>query len=835
MQEGSSPTGVPELLVRDSRHNSSVKRDTLLDFFADFAQLPDPFLVYDDGFRVEQRTYRQTAQAARALAAKLHAGGVRKGDKVVIWSENRPEWIAVFWACLLVGAILVPVDYRASSGFLLRIRDRVEARVVWIGDEVVWPESAAAVPWPLSEVDWSEARTISPEPVTRDDIAEIVFTSGATADPKGVIITHRNILANIVPVETEIRKYRRFGGPFFPLRFLNLLPLSHMFGQAMATFVPPMLPGVVVFMRGYSPEEIIRQIRSRRISVLVSVPKILEILREYIVRQFPEASVAMPAGVRWPRRWWHYRRIHRLFGWKFWAFVVGAAPLAPDVEEFWSSLGFLTIQGYGLTETAPIVTLNHPFHARRGTVGTPIGGVEVKITPDGEILVRGENVSSGYYGQTDETASEGGWLHTGDIGAFDAEGRLSVKGRRKEIIVTPEGLNVFPEDVERVLDEIPGVKESAAVGKDRVHVVLVLEPGADATEIVRAANSKLEDHQRIQAVSLWPERELPRTEGTGKLKRAAIWEWVNSGVAVEPARTGNSIEQLVSRYARGRTLMPETTLEELGLSSLERVEMMIQMGLSEQDFQSARTLGDLTSIREHPRTAAAISTPEIPGWPRSRTVSLIRDIGLALVILPLARAFAWLKVEGRENLDNVNAPVIFASNHQSHFDGPTILMALPYRLRRRMAIAASREFFAAHFHPERFSPWQRFTSGVSFFLASLFFNIFPLPQREAGAMEALRYAGRLMSEGWCVLIFPEGDRTDAGEIHPFQPGVGMMASRLATEVIPVRLEGLDRILHKNWRMAKPGRARIKFGAPLKLDGDDYLALAQRVEAAVRAL
>jgi long-chain acyl-CoA synthetase len=820
-----------------------MKRDTLLDFFADFEDLPDLFLVYDDGFRVEQRTYRQTAQAARGLAVRLREAGVRKGDKIVLWSENRPEWVAAFWACLLTGAIAVPVDYRASSEFLLRIRDKVQARIVWIGDEVVWPErteSTGLRPWRLAEVDWSNierlgARTAPGAAVSRDDVAEIVFTSGATADPKGVIITHRNILANIVPVETEIRKYRRFGGPFFPLRFLNLLPLSHMFGQAMATFVPPMLPGVVVFMRGYSPEEIIRQIRARRISVLVSVPKILEILREYIVRQFPESATALPAGARWPRRWWHYRRIHRLFGWKFWAFVVGAAPLAPDAEEFWSRLGFLTIQGYGLTETAPIVTLNHPFHTRRGTVGKPIGGVEVKIASDGEILVRGENVSSGYFGQNQGESFEDGWLHTGDIGEFDAEGRLSVQGRKKEMIVTPEGLNVFPEDIERVLDGIQGVKESAAVGKDRVHAALVLEPGADADAVVRAANSKLEDHQRIQGVSIWPERELPRTEGTGKLKRAAIWQWVNSGTRVEPPAPGNALEQLFAQYAHGRTLTPQTTLEELGLSSLERVEMMIQLGLNEPDFQAARTVGDLASLREHPMAAAAAPAQDVPNWPRSRAASLVRDIGLALLILPLARAFAWLKIEGRENLEHLDGPVIFASNHQSHFDGPAILMALPYRLRRRVAIAASREFFAAHFHPWRFSRRQRFSSGLSFFLASLFFNIFPLPQREAGALEALRYAGRLIGDGWCVLIFPEGDRTDAGEIHAFQPGVGMMASRLGTRVVPVRLEGLDRVLHKTWRMAKPGRARITFGAPLTLDGGDYTALARRVEAAVRDL
>jgi len=816
-----------------------MRRETLLDFFEDFADLSDLFLVYDDGLRIQRRTYRETAQTARALAARLREAGVRKGDKVVFWSENRPEWIAALWACLLLGAIAVPVDYRASAAFLLRIRDRVGAHIVWIGEEVAWPEAAAPRPWRFAEVDWSDTRETAAERISRDDIAEIVFTSGATADPKGVIITHRNILANVVPVETEIRKYRRWGRPFFPLRFLNLLPLSHMFGQAMATFIPPVLPAVVVFMRGHNPEEIVRQIHSKRISVLVSVPKILEILRDYVVQRFPEASADLPAGTRWPRRWWHYRRIHRMLGWKFWAFVVGAAPLAPDVEEFWSRLGFLTIQGYGLTETAPIVTLNHPFHARRGTVGTPIGGVEVKIAPDGEILVRGENVSAGYYGAAAGTReADDGWLHTGDIGSIDSEGRLSVRGRKKEMIVTPEGLNVFPEDVERVLDAIPGVKESAAVGTDRVHAVLVLEPGADAAAIVREANRKLEDHQRIQGVSVWPEASLPRTEGTAKLKRTAILEWVKSGGVAGPsppsaAPAGDALQRFLAQHAAGRTVTPDTTLEELGLSSLERVELMIQLGVSEPDFQAARTVGDLASLREQP--VAPAPAEELPQWPRSRIASLVRDIGLATLILPLARAFAWLRVEGRENLAQIKGPVIFASNHQSHFDGPSILWALPYRLRRRVAIAASREFFAAHFHPERFSLGQRVTSSLNFYLASLFFNIFPLPQREAGAMESLRYAGRLTSEGWSLLIFPEGVRTEAGEIRTFQPGVAMMAARLGVPVVPVRLEGLDRILHQNWRMPRPGRACVTFGAAMTLKGDDYKSLARRVEAAVREL
>ena len=165
--------------------------------------------------------------------------------------------------------------------------------------------------------------------------------------------------------------------------------------------------------------------------------------------------------MHWVRRWWRYRRIHRMFGFKFWAMVVGAAPLDPDLEAFWGRLGFVVVQGYGLTETAPIVTLNHPLRAARGAVGKPIAGVEVRIAEDGEILVRGENVTRGYFNAPEETraAFKDGWFHTGDIGELDAKGQLHIRGRKKEMIVTPEGLNVFPEDVERVLNEQPGVTD----------------------------------------------------------------------------------------------------------------------------------------------------------------------------------------------------------------------------------------------------------------------------------------------------------------------------------------------------------------------------------------
>jgi len=845
-------------------------RDTLLDFFHDVATGRGEFLVYDDGFRARSYTYAEMAHAARGFAARLQSAGLHKGDKVVFWSENRPEWVIALWGCLLNGSIAVPIDYRASPAFLTSVARIVEAKLLLLGDDVepaglkAGPANSNvglqdAVPtfgsatWKLSDIDFRalDPSSFTPVSVTRDDTVEIIFTSGATAAPKGVVLTHRNVLANIVPVEREVRKYKRYGRPFFPIRFLNMLPLSHMFGQAMATFIPPMLGGTVVFIRGFNPHEIIRQVRKRRISVLVSVPKILDVLADHVTRLHPELREP-PAGTEGvAKRWWRHRAIHRLFGLKFWSFVVGAAPLESSLESFWGRLGFLVIQGYGLTETAPIVTLNHPFSTSKGSVGKAIAGVEIKIEPDGEILVRGDNVTQGYYGAPESSgaAFEDGWFHTGDIGELDAQGRLFIRGRKKEMIVTPEGLNVFPEDVERVVNAVAGVRDSAAVGvtqngEERVQVALILEPGTNAADVVKTANAQLADHQRIRAAQAWPGAELPRTEGTKKLKRHEIRTWLQTGAppAVAAPR-GGSLESVVARFAGGRSLEPGLTLEELGLSSLERVEMMVALEealnttIDEAAFSNATTVADLERIAATPATAVGSSAEpvEFPSWNRTLPIRAIRAVSQSLILLPLARVFAWITVEGLQNLQHIQGPVIFAANHQSHLDGPVILAALPGRWRRRVATAMAKEFFKPHFFPEQHTRMQWFTNSLNYWLAAAYFNTFPLPQREVGARQTLRYAGDLITEGFSILIFPEGKRTDRGEIAQFRPGVGMMASRLDVPVIPVRLEGIERVLHRSWKMAKPGRVKVTFGAPMRLTGDNYVDLTSQVEDAVRKL
>jgi long-chain acyl-CoA synthetase len=307
------------------------------------------------------------------------------------------------------------------------------------------------------------------------------------------------------------------------------------------------------------------------------------------------------------------------------------------------------------------------------------------------------------------------------------------------------------------------------------------------------------------------------------------------------------VEALLAQFTHGRAVTGATTLDELGLSSLERVELMVALEekfgrtIDETAFAKAADLAALEHlVRDEPGPGApdepsSAEPVDFPAWNRAWWARGVRRVSHPTWLLPLARLFAWVKVSGVEHLEGIDGPVIFAANHQSHMDTPAILWALPGRWRYRVAVAMAKEFFKPHFFPEQFTRRERLTNGLNYYLSSLFFNAFPLPQREAGARQTLRYIGDLVTDGWSVLIFPEGKRTMAGEINPFRPGIGMIGAKLHVPVVPVRLEGLDKVLHQKARMATPGPVRVSFGAPLELHGEDYEALTRRVEDAVRHL
>jgi long-chain acyl-CoA synthetase len=897
-------------------------------------------LCYHNGYRTWKVSYRELYRRIGCFARYLEQRGLGKGDRVLLWGENRPEWVYVFWGCLARGVEVVPLDYRFSAQLAARIQQEVQARLLVAGDEVdaagldVEQIPFAAVAELASDSAGLD-REIEVAAVSAADVVEIVYTSGTTGEPKGVVHRHRNMASNLSAIQKEIARYRRLARPFQPIRLLDLLPLSHMFGQSTGLFVPVMLEGAVAFTSDLSPGGLMDTCRRERISVLIGVPRMLSNLRQEIERK-------LPAPARRPRlrglagafeSWLRYRRVHARVGWKFWALVVGGAPLGRELEDFWRWLGFAVVQGYGLTEASPVIAVNHPFHARRGSMGEALAGQEVRLAPDGEILVRGPSVVNEYFARPPQVAPTSaereagaselaasarqageiqqreeagdGWLHTGDIAEMDAEGHLYYRGRKKEMIVRPDGLNVYPQDVEAVLNRAAGVKEGVVVGQERngeerIHAAVILVESAAGSPVelleaaVREANRQLEAHQRIQSWSLWPDEDFPRTASTMKVRRAEVARRVAGGPESAkpsgPARALGIDAMLAEITGRDAgVLADDQRLEEdLGLSSLERVELMAQIEsqynieADEERFATIASVGELRLwLREREtegssrsaaggggarQAASAQARPEVPTvgveakanlspgmvgeqreaaapafitqprWTRSLPAALARGALLDLAILPMVRELVRLKVEGLEHLAGIRGPVIFAANHTSHFDTAVIYGALPRRWRRRLAPAMSQDFFRPLFERRRYPREQVWQAAGQFLLACGLFNAYPLPQKMGGARRALRYTGELVDRGYCPLVFPEGERSATGRMLPFKSGIGLIARRLSVPVVPVHLEGVYEVYSVHHEWPTPGRVTVRFGGALHFDAaGDFLEAARVVERAVAAL
>ena len=821
---------------------------TLVELLAEIRRLDDHEAIrFYNGFRTWKLTYRSLYRQVGAVAAYIERGGLHKGDRVLIWAENRPEWISAFWGSVARGVQVVPIDYRSSIDLVRRIQQEVHARLIVTGDAVQCegldvPQLATAAIEGLPD-----AEGFTPSEISPDDIVEIVYTSGTTGDPMGVVHRHKNICANLTPIQEEMRKYERLARPFQPVRILDMLPLSHLFGQSLGIFIPPLLGGGAVFMMELHPGAILDTIRRERVSVLVSVPKLLTNLQHEVERRYkpPDVPAKLTGVPGIVERWWRYRKVHGGLGFKFWALVVGGAEVNPEVEAYWARLGFLVIQGYGLTETSPVVALNHPFNTRSGSIGKPLHGQEIQIAPDGEILVRGQSVIREYLGARageQGRVDASGWLHTGDIGEMDAEGRLYYKGRKKEMIVTSEGLNVYPQDVERVLNSIAQVKDSAVVasrrgGEELVHAALILkEPAADPVGIVAEANRHLESHQRIQSWSVWPDEDFPRTPSTMKVKRGEVARRIAPG---QTAQKSADAESILARLG-GAGSRPG---QELAISSLERVELLSELEnqygveIDERRFAEISSVEELNAlVHDAGERTARVERTLLPRWTRTFPLRAFRFLFFQAVVIPLFRGLLTLKVAGLENLQHLEPPVLFASNHQSDLDAPAIFTALPRRWRYRLAPAMSQDYFRAWIEPGNASFKERTSIMFQYFLATGLFNAYPLPQRMAGVRRALKYTGELIDRGYCPLVFPEGIRTPDGAMHPFKTGIGLMATHLRATVVPIHLSGLFEIYPSNASWPKRGPVHVQIGVPLHFEEEhDELTATRAIEQAVHGL
>lgn len=867
-------------------------RSTINCYLEDYLRRGDATaFAHRRGLRLVRWSYRRVAETAYGFARELEARGINKGERVLLWAANGPEWVAAFFGCVLRGAVVVPLDVESAPDFVARVQAQTRARLALYSAETNVQAASLELPSVALEELENVATGRPREPFVNDDIdaddlVEIIYTSGTTAEPRGVCLTHRNLIANLAPLEEGMQKYLKWLRLVGPLRFVCLLPLSHVFGQFMGIFVPQLTGGEVIFLNALNPSEIVNAVKERGVNIVVTVPRLLDSLREHVERR--EESRGLLADLRRRieraegthplKRLWLSRRIHSYFGWRLWAFVTGGATLGAETETFWRRLGFAVVQGYGMTETASLVTVNHPFKIGRGSIGKTLRGQELRLDESGEILVRGANVSPGYWrlDGVREPLGDDGWLRTGDLGSLDASGNIYFRGRKKDVIVTAAGLNVHPEDIEAALNRQPEVRLSAVVGvegprgPEPLAVLILNAAGADPAAAIERANASLARHQQVRRWQIWPEADFPRTP-TQKVRKRDILERLapqrngkngdgnhfengavkNSVLTSQSALLHPSPATLIAALApRAEGEMPAALdsssrlSTDLKLDSLGRVELLsaledrYQIEIDEASFTAATTVGDVERLvgAGGARADEAAQYP-YPAWTQVALVRWFRVVFYYAVVLPITSVLCWARVEGRERLRGLDGPALFVSNHITYFDHALIMSAMPGRFRRRLAIAQEGERLRHWRKPPVGTPlWQRLRWRAQYFLVVVIFNTFSLP-KASGFRRSFAYAGASVDRGYNLLVFPEGIRADRAQMNPFRPGVGVLASQLNIPVVPVRIDGLIELKLSGRRgFTSPHRVAIRLGEPVRYSPDaDPAKITADLERRVKAL
>lgn len=623
-------------------------QESLATLIDDFRRFGDGVaVVHHRGNRRRTTTYAELARTAGRFAALLERRGVGPGDRVVLWAENSAEWLAAFYGMMLRGVLAVPLDAYGTAEFAARVTADVKPKLA-VGDAALMQQLTrqlkaglalsaknvgrngahtsrnGSASWNADGLetvafeDWATALPAEEAgPVAglnRETPLQILFTSGTTGDPKGIVHTHGNVLASVGPIEQGARPYLRWEKLVHPLRILHTLPLSHVFGQTMGLWVPVIFAAEVHFENRLVAARLMETIKRERISVLAAVPRVIALLKTHLEAARPGLVERLAAAkdIKAWTRWWRFRDVHRAFGLKFWALISGGGALAGPLEQFWNGLGFLLVQGYGMTETTALITLNHPFHVAQGTLGKPLAGREVKIGADGEVMVKGPMIARATWTGGALKVRDDEWLATGDLAERQETGELKFLGRKSETIVTAAGVNVHPEDVEDALEQEPAVAACAVVAVETANgpepcAVLAMRGGeAEAAKAVEQANLRLAEFQRVQRWRVWPGPDLPRTS-TGKVKRKAVAAWAASAQTARNGKSANGdwlvemIAEIAGEVAPGAgddlRLSEDLHLDSLGRVQLEAaLEERLGKPPAEGELERAMTLGDLRRL-----------------------------------------------------------------------------------------------------------------------------------------------------------------------------------------------------------------------------------------------
>jgi len=823
-------------------------------------------------------TYRDFSAEVLGIASFLAQSGIRKGDRVAIISENRPEWGIAYLAILWAGGIAVPIDAQLSAEEAQNLLSDAEATAVFhstrTADQLSLfiKRSAEVAGAALTLVDFDSSEfavkkqtsPVSAFPICEpEDIASIIYTSGTTGKPKGVMLSHLNFCSDAhAAIQARIVSHED--------TVLSILPLHHTYAFMCTFLIPLFLGGSVVYPQSMKGPDMLAAMQATGVSILVGVPQLLGLLRNGIINKmraqpkplFLLAALLLRLSGFMRKRFriaagkLFFGSVHRAFGPRFRFFTSGGARLDPSIMLDLEALGFAVLEGYGLTETSPIVTFNPVEKRKPGSAGKPLPSVEIRIASpseegEGEVEIRGPMIMKGYYknpSATDEVLHNG-WLRTGDIGRMDKDNYLFITGRSKEVIVLSSGKNIYPEDVEKMYHGSRLIKEICITGiehqgiTDSLHAVIVPDfeyvKQAGISNLQEAIKWEINDisgrlpsHMRITGFSLRKE-PLPRTP-LGKLRRFMIKAdqprpaGKKTAPVIEPPEPADTLQRnvlsTVQEFAKGdREIHPEDNLElDLGLDSLSKIELVVSLErnfslkLPENFMADIHTVSELivkirlSSTAPPAEQAGKIGWKEIIAAAPEKEITLERPesimfpskiiyAGLKLFM----RLFFRLEANGLENIVS-SGSFIIAPNHTSYLDGFVVVLCLPFARFKNLYLLGISDFFTG-------------------FLKSSFAKIaHVIPIDSASYLNrALQTSAYVLRHGRSLCAFPEGGRSSGGELLEFKKGVGILAVEMGVPVVPAYIKGAFEALPRGAAWPKPAKITVTFGTPLSASDLDY--------------
>ncbi len=798
-------------------------------------------------FKDQEISYDQLIRNVNYFSTLLSSDNL---EKVAIFSENRFEWVYALYSAWKKNAIAVPVDYLSSAEDVAFILNDCKPEVIFCTDTTkgVCDKAIEQLNHKIEKINFDEIKIeestnnqVFPD-TNPNETAVIIYTSGTTGSPKGVMLSYDNLLVNIEAVTTDVNIYT------INDRTMVLLPLHHIFPLMGTLVIPLSVGGTIVFSPSLASEDLMATLQNK-ITIILGVPRLYNLIRKSIIDKINASGVAKllfkiaqkKGSLSFSKK--IFGSVQKKFGGHVKFLISGGAALDKEVAKDFLTLGFEILEGFGMTECAPMITFTHPGKVLPGSAGQPLKTNEVKII-DGEIVNRGRNVMQGYYNRPDETAAilKDGWLYTGDLGYLDAQNRIFITGRKKEIIVLSNGKNINPDEVENKILEMSEVITEIGVFEkaDMLHAIIypdyqkAKQLGIDDVEemikwqVIDKYNQSVTPYKKVMKFSLTKE-PLPRTRLL-KLKRFLLPKL--EGISKEKLETITEPDfqeyTLIKEFLQQQketTVRPSDHLEiDLALDSLDKVNLGVYLETNfGVKFTEAELVGfpNVVMLAESVRDKKTKLSIEAIDWGKIFKEHLDLELpqswftynfmkNSAKVFLKL---YFRLKGEGLENLPE--APFILAPNHQSFFDGLFVAVFLKNKLMKQTY------FYAKEKHIK--NKLVRFIADKN--------NVIVMDLNDLKT--SLQKMAEVLKRGKNIIIFPEGTRTQNGEIGDFKKTFAILSRELNIPIVPVAISGAYNALPRGAHFPKPWKKiNVKFLKPIMPENRSYDSIKEIVQTEV---